>query len=110
MLRQFDPVTHAVIDLRDFSEVSGAIAADEDVGEVHQIKSGGFEGQQRGHVAADRDTHRPAPPAEAPQLAIAQAKPGGGTKPPISAASRRANSIVVRSSPSAPIIWQPTGR
>jgi hypothetical protein len=46
MLRQFDPVTHAVIDLRDFSEVSGAIAADEDVGEVHQLKPG-FEGQQR---------------------------------------------------------------
>ena len=35
---------------------------------------------------------------------------GGGTKPPISAASSRANSIVVGSSPSAPMIWQPTGR
>src|SRR6266849_5291268 len=34
---------------------------------------------------------------------------GGGTKPPISAASRRANSIVVRSSPSDPMICRPTG-
>ena len=34
---------------------------------------------------------------------------GGGTKPPISAASSRANSIVVRSSPSGPMICRPTG-
>jgi hypothetical protein len=33
---------------------------------------------------------------------------GGGTKPPISAASNRANSIVVGSSPSGPMI-RPTG-
>jgi len=33
---------------------------------------------------------------------------GGGTKPPISAASNRANSIVVRSSPSGPMIRRPT--
>ena len=46
MLRQLDPVTHAVIDLRDFSEVNGAIAADEESGEVHLIKPG-FEGLQR---------------------------------------------------------------
>ena len=32
---------------------------------------------------------------------------GGGTKPPISAASRRANSIVVGSSPSGPMICNP---
>jgi len=30
MLGQFDPVTHAAIDLRDFKEVDGAIAADEE--------------------------------------------------------------------------------
>ena len=46
MLRQFDPVTHAVIDLRDFSEVNGAIAADEETGEVHLVKPS-FEGHQR---------------------------------------------------------------
>ena len=46
MLRQFDPVTHAAIDLRDFSEVNGAIAADEQTGEVHLIKLS-FDGQQR---------------------------------------------------------------
>src|ERR1700757_4240169 len=34
---------------------------------------------------------------------------GGGTKPPISAASSRANSIVVGSSPSDPMICRPTG-
>src|SRR5712671_44554 len=34
---------------------------------------------------------------------------GGGTKPPISAASRRANSIVVGSSFSGPMICRPTG-
>src|SRR6516225_9106612 len=34
---------------------------------------------------------------------------GGGTNPPISAASRRANSIVVGSSSSGPIICRPTG-
>jgi hypothetical protein len=34
---------------------------------------------------------------------------GGGTKPPISAASRRANSIVVGSSPSGPMICKATG-
>ena len=46
MLRQFDPMTHTAIDLRDFSEVSGAVAADEETGEVHLIKLG-FEGPQR---------------------------------------------------------------
>jgi len=46
MLRQFDPATHAVIDLRDFSEVNGAIAADEEAGEVHLIKPS-VEGLQR---------------------------------------------------------------
>jgi hypothetical protein len=34
---------------------------------------------------------------------------GGGTKPPISAASSRANSIVVKSSPSGPMICRPAG-
>ena len=34
---------------------------------------------------------------------------GGGTKPPVSAESSRANSIVVVSSPSGPIICSPTG-
>src|SRR5438105_2599813 len=34
---------------------------------------------------------------------------GGGTKPPVSAASRRANSIVVGSSPSGRMICRPTG-
>jgi hemoglobin len=34
---------------------------------------------------------------------------GGGTKPPISAASSRANSIIVESSPSGPIICRPAG-
>ena len=53
MLRQFDPVTHAAIDLRDFSEVSGAIAADEETGEVHLIKAS-FDGPQ--HLATSLPT------------------------------------------------------
>ncbi len=39
----------------------------------------------------------------------AHSYPGGGVNPPISAASSRANSIVVGSSPSAPMICNPTG-
>ena len=50
MLRQFDPVTHAAIDLRDFTEVDGAIAADEETGEVHLIRPG-LDGQQRAATA-----------------------------------------------------------
>jgi acyl-CoA synthetase (AMP-forming)/AMP-acid ligase II len=48
-------------------------------------------------------------PAELDRRRAPQMKPGGGAKPPISAASSRANSIVVGSSPSAPIICTPTG-
>jgi hypothetical protein len=51
----------------------------------------------------------PARPSGA-RTGTAHSYPGGRLKPPISAASRRANSIVVGSSPSAPIICNPTGR
>ena len=47
----------------------------------------------------------PTPGAVAPS----QVYVGGGTKPPISAASTRANAIVVGSSPSGPMIYRPTG-
>jgi hypothetical protein len=47
----------------------------------------------------------PTPGAVAPSQVYA----GGRTKPPISAASSRANAIVVGSSPSGPMICRPTG-
>lgn len=46
MLRKIDPGTHAVVDLRDFCEINGAVAADEETGEVYLIKAG-FEGPQQ---------------------------------------------------------------
>jgi hypothetical protein len=49
-------------------------------------------------------------PRHGPVLGETFAKLGGGANPPISAASNRANSIVIQSSPSAPMIWRPTGR
>ena len=42
-------------------------------------------------------------------VAQSQVYAGGGTKPPISVASSRANAIVVGSSPSGPMICRPTG-
>jgi hypothetical protein len=41
MIREINPKTHAVIDLRDCREISGAVAVDTDTGEVRTVRKTG---------------------------------------------------------------------
>jgi hypothetical protein len=38
MIREIDPKTHAVIDLRSCTEIAGAVAVDTDTGEVRVLR------------------------------------------------------------------------
>jgi hypothetical protein len=41
MIREIDPKTHAVIDLRSCTEIPGAVAVDTDTGEVRTVHRAG---------------------------------------------------------------------
>jgi hypothetical protein len=41
MIREIDPRTHAVVDLRSCTEIPGAVAVDTDTGEVHTVRKTG---------------------------------------------------------------------
>lgn len=38
MFREIDPETHAVVDLRDCREIAGAVAVDDETGEVRVVR------------------------------------------------------------------------